>query len=139
VRGLPDAQRDAIALRYATLHRMQATATTVRVQLDLDLASVRTDGWSRWSMEGSLREGGGPAQDLAWSALPPEWTGQPKDQILSMIERSESGSVMVRQTSAGTDAPAGTWTLTVDRLIGWGGQGGTRVVPGPWVFEVHLP
>ena len=30
-----------------TLHRMQATATTVRVQLDLDLAGVRTARWSR--------------------------------------------------------------------------------------------
>ncbi len=122
-----------------TLHRMQATATTVRVQLDLDLTGVRTAQWSRWSMEGSLRQGHGPAQDLTWSALPPEWTGQPKDQIQSMIDESETGSVMVRQTFAGTDAPAGTWTLTVDRLIGSDGQGGTTVVPGPWVFTVQLP
>ena len=122
-----------------TLHRMQATATTVRVQLDLDLAGVRTARWSHWSMDGSLRQGHGPAQDLTWSALPPAWTGQPKDQILSMIDESERGGVMVRQTVAGTDAPAGTWTLTVDRLTGFDGQGGSTVVPGPWVFTVQLP
>ena len=39
-----------------TLHRMQATATSVRVQLDLDLGGVRTAQWSRWSMDGSLRQ-----------------------------------------------------------------------------------
>jgi hypothetical protein len=122
-----------------TLHRLQATATTVRVQLDLDLARVRTPQWSRWSMEGSLREGNGVAQDLSWSALPPEWTGQPKDQILAMIDASETGSVMVRQTTSGTDTPTGTWTLTVDRLIGSDGAGGTNEVRGPWVFTVHVP
>lgn len=122
-----------------TLHRMQASATTVRVQLDLDLARVRTAQWSRWSMEGSLRRGGGPSQDLTWGALPPEWTGQPKDQIQAMIDESEAGSVMMRQTFTGASAPAGTWTLTVDRLIGSDGQGATTVVPGRWVFTVQLP
>jgi hypothetical protein len=122
-----------------TLHRMQATATTVRVQLDLDLAQVRTAQWSRWSMEGSLRHGHGPAQDLTWVALPPEWTGQPKDQIQAMIEESETGSVVMRQTFAGASEPAGTWTLTVDRLIGSDGQGGTTEVPGPWAFTVQVP
>ena len=122
-----------------TLHRMQASATTVRVQLDVDLAGVRTAQWSRWSMEGSLRHGSGPSQDLTWGALPPEWTGQPKDQIQAMVDQSEAGSVMVRQTSAGASAPAGTWTLTVDRLVGSDGQGATTVVPGPWVFTVQLP
>ena len=122
-----------------TLHRMQATATTVRIQLDLDLARVRTAQWSHWSMEGTLRQGRGPAQDLTWGALPPEWTGQPKDQIQAMIDASEAGSVMVRQTFSGTSAPAGTWTLTIDRLLGYGGQGATTEVPGPWVFTVQLP
>ena len=56
-----------------------------------------------------------------------------------MIDESERGAVMVRQTAAGTDAPAGTWTLTVDRLTGFDGQGGWTVVPGPWVFTVQLP
>ena len=122
-----------------TLHRMQATATTVRVQLDLNLARVRTAQWSRWSIEGTLRQGHGPAQDLTWSALPPEWTGQPKDQIQAIIDASETGSVMMRQTFAGASEPSGTWTLTVDRLIGSDGQGATTEVPGPWVITVQLP
>lgn len=122
-----------------TLHRMQATATTVRVQLDLDLARLRTARWSRWSMEGTLRQGHGPAQDLTWSALPPEWTGQPKDQIQAIIDASETGSVMMRQTFAGASEPSGIWTLTVDRLIGSDGQGATTEVAGPWVFTVQLP
>jgi hypothetical protein len=122
-----------------TLHRMQASPTTVRVQLDVDLTRVRTARWSRWSMEGSVRHGTGPSQDLTWAALPPEWTGQPKDEVLAIIDRSEAGWVMVRQTSGGANAPAGTWTLTVDRRVGADGQGGTTTVAGPWVFTVQLP
>jgi hypothetical protein len=122
-----------------TLERLQATATAVRVQLDLDLSRVRTERWSRWSMEGSLRQAGGSAQDLSWSALPPGWTGQPKDQIQGLIEASETGSVMVRQTIAGSARPSGRWTLTVARLIGSDGQGGATEVPGPWTFTVEVP
>ena len=90
-------------------------------------------------MDGSLRKAGGPAQDLTWSALPPEWIGQPKDQIQALIDESEAGSIMVRQTFAGTSAPSGTWTLTVSRLIGYDGQGAATEVPGPWVFTVNVP
>ena len=122
-----------------TLHRLQITPTTVRVQLDLDLARVRTAQWGRWSMDGSLRQGNGPAQALTWSAFPPEWTGQPKDRLQAIIEASEAGSVMTRQTVAGSTDPSGTWTVTVDRLVGSDGQGQSTVVTGPWTFEVRVP
>lgn len=122
-----------------TLHRMQASATTVRVHLVLDLARVSTAHWSRWSMEGTLRHGHGPAQDLTWNALPPEWIGQPKDQIEALIDKSETGSVMMRQTFTGSSAPSGTWILTIDRLTGFDGQGATTEVPGPWVFTIQVP
>jgi hypothetical protein len=122
-----------------TLHRVQATATSVRVQLDVDLSAVRTAQWSRWSMDGNLRQGHGAAQELTWAALPPEWTGQPKDQIEAIVDAAESGSVIVRQTTSGSDTPRGTWTLTVLRLLGSDGQGGTREVAGPWIFTFGLP
>lgn len=122
-----------------TLRQFQATETAVRVQLDLDLTSVRTAQWSRWSMEGSLRHGDGPAQDLSWAPLPPAWTGQPKADIDGLIEASEAGAVMVRQTIAGADSPSGSWTLTVDRLVGFDGKGATTEVTGPWLLTVQVP
>lgn len=134
----PDETVEAASIPI-TLRRLQATATAVRVQLDLDLTSVRSAQWSRWSMEGTLRQGDGPAQDLSWAPLPPAWTGQPKSEIEELIHASEAGAVMVRQTTAGPDTPSGSWTLTVDRLVGFDGQGARREVNGPWVFRINVP
>jgi hypothetical protein len=121
------------------LSRVQITATAVRIQLDLDLAAVRNAQWSRWSLEGTLRHNSEASQDLQWAPLPPEWTGQPKDQTAAMIDRAEQGSVMVRQTFAGVDAPRGRWTLTIRRLTGADGTGNVRFVDGPWVLIFDVP
>jgi hypothetical protein len=122
-----------------TLQRVQITATAVRVQLDLDLSRIRSDEWSRWSLEGTLQQRGQPAQELTWAALPPEWTGQPKSEIAPLLDEAEQGSVIVRQTFAGTDTSSGRWTLTIQRLTGADGKGGTRSVDGPWVFTFDVP
>ncbi len=122
-----------------TLRTVRIAATSVRVLLDVDLSSVRDETWSRWSLVGTLQQRGQAAQDLAWAPLPPEWTGQPKAQIQAIVERSEQGWVMVRQTFAGTDAPSGRWMLTISRLSGSDGKGNVRFVDGPWVFQVNVP
>jgi hypothetical protein len=122
-----------------TLERVQISQTAARVVLDLDLGAVRDERWSRWQIIGTLRQDGGPAQDLTWAQLPPGWTGQPKDEIGELIEQSEFGDVQVRQTAAGTDVPSGHWTLTVSRLSGADGSGGVRFVDGPWTFSFLVP
>lgn len=122
-----------------TLRTVRMTATSVRVQLDVDLSSVRDETWSRWSLVGTLQQRGQPAQDLAWAPLPPEWIGQPKARIQAILERSEQGWVMVRQTFAGSDAPSGRWMLTISRLSGSDGKGNVRFVDGPWVFPIDVP
>lgn len=122
------------------------------MRLDTDLSAVRNDQWSKWSLEASIRHGSGTEQALDWMPLPPEWTGQPiGPEVLALVERAEDGSVMVRQTSAGSDSPTGGWTLTIWRLIGssscvldspWrpcSEAGDSTHVDGPWVFHFDVP
>jgi hypothetical protein len=122
-----------------TLSRVQITATAVRVQLDADVSAVLDEQWSRWGVDATLRRYGGSEQELLWAPLPPEWTGQPKSEIEPILERAEQGWVMVRQTFAGTDDPSGRWTLTIRRLNGYDGTGGSRSVDGPWVLTFEVP
>lgn len=122
-----------------TLTNVRITETAVRVRLDMDLSAVRNDQWSRWSFDGTLRHGSDPEQDLMWAPLPPEWTGQPEDEIGDMTDRAPLGSTMVRQTFAGTDSPSGRWTLTISRLWGADGTGNVTSVHGPWVITFDVP
>lgn len=75
---------------------------------------------------------------MDWAPLPPEWTGDPTQDAGALMD-SQDGSVLVRQTFAGSDAPSGTWTLTIARLVGYDGEGATTRLEGPWVFTVQIP
>jgi hypothetical protein len=122
-----------------TLQRVQITETADRILLGLELSAIRDKQWTRWQMIGTLQQARGPSQELMWAPLPPEWTGQPKADIEDLIARSEFGDIQVRQTFAGTDSPAGRWTLTISRLSGADGSGDVRFVDGPWVFHFVVP
>ena len=84
-----------------TLEMVRITETSIRVQLQPDLADVRTHEFSNWSVEGTIRHGNGPAQALGWRPISPEWTGQPiGPEVLSILQADEGGSIVVQQTSA---------------------------------------
>jgi hypothetical protein len=71
--------------------------------------------------------------------LPTGWTGQPKSEILDLID-AQDGSDQVFQTTAGVDDPTGEWLLRVDRVTGYLGEGGERAeVVGPWEIRFVVP
>lgn len=136
-----------------TLTSVRITGTSIRVRLDTGLSAVRNEEFSKWSLEGTIRHGTrGVAQALDWIPISPDWTGQPiGPEVLSMLESGEDGSVMMRQTLAGSDAPSGSWTLTIMRLIGSSScvsgspwlpcedPGRATQVDGPWIFRFDVP
>lgn len=124
--------------RSVTLRWLRFTGTAVRLRLDPDLAGLIGDRFPTWTVDASLRRPDGSTESLSWQALPPGWIGQAKQDIVDIIDAID-GSVTIFQAIAGTDDPAGTWTVTVQRLLGSDGKGGTTEVEGPWVFEVRVP
>ncbi|HEX7948909.1 MAG TPA: DUF4179 domain-containing protein [Candidatus Limnocylindrales bacterium] len=128
----------AVDGRSLSLRWLRFSATAVRLRLDTDLTGLPTADYPRWSLDASLRRPDGRVEQLLWMALPPEWTGQPKSALKDVIDKAD-GSVTIFQSLSGTDDPTGTWTVTVDRLIGYDGNGGTTAVSGPWIFNVRVP
>lgn len=121
-----------------TLRWLRVTATAVRLRLDTDLASLGPGQFRVWVPEATLQHNGGEAEPLSWQAMPPSWTGQPKAEMLALIDGLD-GSVVIYQAMSGTDDPSGTWTIRVNRLTGSDGRGDTTSVEGPWVFTVKVP
>ena len=121
-----------------TLAWLRVSATAARFRIDTDLAGLQDADRPFWNPDASIRHGSGPEEKLFWSALPPGWTGQPKAGIGSLIDGMD-GSVVIYQAMSGADDPSGTWTITVDRLVGVDGKGGQTVVNGPWTFSVRVP
>jgi hypothetical protein len=124
--------------RSVTLRWLRFTGTAVRLRLDPDLAGLLGDAYPAWTLDATLRRPDRSTERLDWQALPPGWTGQSKQDLLGVID-SMDGSVTVYQARSGTDDPNGTWTVTVERLVGSDGRGGSTQVAGPWVFEVRVP
>jgi hypothetical protein len=124
--------------RSVSLRWIRFSATAVRLRLDADLSGLVSDAHPTWMLDASLQRPDGSTEQLSAMALPPEWTGQPKQGIQDIID-AMNGSVTIYQAMSGTDNPTGTWTVTVHRLIGFDGKGGTTEVKGPWVFRVNVP
>jgi hypothetical protein len=124
--------------RSVSLRWLRFSGTAVRLRLDTDLSGLTTDEHPSWGLVASLQRPDRSTEQLSWAAFPPEWTGQPKAGIKDMID-AMNGSVTIFQATSGTDDPTGTWTVTVHRLIGSDGKGGTAEVTGPWVFRVKVP
>lgn len=121
-----------------TLRWIRISATAVRIRLDTDLAGLANDQFRVWMPEATLQHGGGPAEALSWSAMPPGWTGQSKAQMQGHLDAID-GSVVIYQAMSGTDDPSGTWTVRVNQLSGFDWKGGTTAAQGPWVFTVKVP
>jgi hypothetical protein len=124
--------------RAITLRWLRVSPTAVRLRLDTDLAELATPEHPRWTVEATLRSPDGDAERLTWMAFPPECTCQPKSQIGPILDALD-GSVELLQSTSGKDSATGTWTVTVDRLVGFDGKGGHVTVQGPWNFEVSVP
>jgi hypothetical protein len=124
--------------RSVTLRWLRFSATAVRLRLDVDLTGLVTDDHPTWTFDATLRRPDGSSEALSWEALPPDWTGQSKEALGAMLDAMD-GSVRIYQTRSGTDDASGTWTVTVNRLIGFDRNGGTTEVRGPWVFTVKVP
>jgi hypothetical protein len=121
-----------------TLAWLRVSATATRFRLDTDLAGLKSAERPVWLVDASLRHGSGAEETVSWMPMPPGWTGQPKSQIVALVDGMD-GSVVVYQAMSGTDDPSGTWTITVHRLIGPDRKGGQTIVNGPWVFSVRIP
>jgi hypothetical protein len=124
--------------RSVSLRWLRFSGTAVRLRLDADLSGIATDAYPSWMLDASLQRPDGSTEQLLYAALPPEWTGQPKQAIADMVD-AMNGRVTIYQARSGTDDPTGTWTVTVHRLVGSDGKGGTTEVKGPWVFTVKVP
>jgi hypothetical protein len=124
--------------RSVRLRWLRFSGTAVRLRLDADLSGIATHTYPNWMLDASLQRPDGSTEQLSWSALPPEWTGQPKQGIVDMVD-AMNGRVTIYQATSGMDDPTGTWTVIVHRLVGSDGKGGTTEVPGPWVFRVKVP
>jgi len=118
-----------------TLDWLRISATAARLRLDTDLTGLKSAESPVWGLDARIRHGTGPEETLSWMALPPGWIGQPKSQILALVDGMD-GSVVIYQAMSGADDPSGVWTVTVRRLIGLGGR---IIVDGPWVFSVRVP
>ena len=121
-----------------SLRWLRFSPTAVRLRLDADLSGLVNEGYPAWTFDGTLHRPDGSSEALSWEAFPPEWIGQPKQGLAGILDAA-NGSVRIYQTTSGTDDASGTWTVTVDRLTGSDGKGGTTEVPGPWVFQVRVP
>lgn len=121
-----------------TLRWLRVSATAVRLRIDTDLGGLGPAQFRVWMPEATLQHNGGEVERLSWMAMPPGWTGQPKAEMLALIDGLD-GSVVIYQAMSGTDDPSGTWTVRVNRITGSDGKGGTTSVEGPWVFTVNAP
>jgi hypothetical protein len=121
-----------------TLKWLRVSATAARFRLDTDLSGLQSAESPVSLLDATMRHGTGPEEILSWNALPPGWTGQPKPEIEALVDGMD-GSVVIYQAMSGTDDPSGAWTITVHRLMWLDGEGGQRIINGPWVFPVRLP
>jgi hypothetical protein len=131
---------EAVDGRAITLDWLRVSATATRFRIDTDLTGLKSADHPAWFLEATIRHDRGPEESLTWAAMPPGWTGQAKAEMGALLDAID-GSVVVYQAMSGTDDPSGTWTISVRRLIGVGGTGGSgqAIVDGPWVFTVNVP
>ena len=121
-----------------TLAWLRVSATAARFRLDTDLSALPHGDRPVALLDATIRHGNGAEETLSWNALPPGWTGQPKSGIVALVDGMD-GSVVIYQAMSGSDDPSGTWTIIVRRLMWLDGQGGQKIVNGPWVFSVRIP
>ncbi len=113
----PDLRGDAAGVT-ATLERLTIAPTGVSGRVAL--AGEAIEMGDSWHPLGGIRSGGFDAR-----------------MAMSQSYTADHPFVEFR-TVEGSDVPSGTWTVTIDEIIG--NEDGEQIrLAGPWVFEVPIP